>query len=120
MGEVFRTSFAILAGFWPRDNPPSPEAVFRIGLLALFPISFAVFAFRYREKLRLLARGRLTPEAAALGFAVLVVLVFAQSSFGWMTEEPRYLLFLFSVTPLFVATALRLRGRSRLLATAVV
>lgn len=106
LGEVFRTSFAILAGFWPRDNPPSPEAVFRIGLLALFPISFAVFAFRYREKLRLLARGRLTPEAAALGFAVLVVLVFAQSSFGWMTEEPRYLLFLFSVTPLFLATAL--------------
>ena len=106
LGEVFRTSFAILAGFWPRDNPPSPEALFRFGLLALFPISFAVFAFRYREKLRLLARGRLTPEAAALGFAVLVVLVFAQSSFGWMTEEPRYLLFLFSVTPLFLATAL--------------
>jgi hypothetical protein len=105
LGDVFQTSFAVLAGYWPKDNPPPPEVVFRFGLLALFPLSFAVFAFRYREKLRLLSRGRLTPEAAALGFAVLVVLVFAQSSFGWMTEEPRYLLFLFSVTPLFLATA---------------
>ncbi len=106
LGEVFRTSFAVLAGYWPKDNPPPPEALFRSFLLVLFPLSFAVFAFHHREKLRRLARGRLTPEAAALGFAVLVVLVFAQSSFGWMTEEPRYLLFLFSVTPLFVATGL--------------
>ncbi len=106
LGEVFRTSFAVLAGYWPKDNPPAPEAIFRIGLLLLFPLSILVFAFRHREKLRLLARGRLTPEAACLGFAVLVVVVFAQSSFGWMTEEPRYLLFLFSVLPLFVATAL--------------
>jgi hypothetical protein len=106
LGEVFQTSFAVLAGYWPKDNPPPPEAPFRFFLLALFPLSFAVFAFLYREKLRSLSRGRLTPEAAALGFAVLVVLVFAQSSFGWMTEEPRYLLFLFSVTPLFLATTL--------------
>jgi len=119
LGEVFQTSFAVLAGYWPKDNPPPPEALFRFGLLVLFPISFAVFAFRYRDKLRLLARGRLTPEAAALGFAVLVVLVFAQSSFGWMTEEPRYLLFLFSVLPLFVATALSSLARfSRPLALA--
>jgi hypothetical protein len=104
--EVFRTSFAVLAGYWPKDDPPSPEAFFRVGLLVLFPLSIAVFAYRYREKIRLLARARVTPEAAALGFAVLVVVVFAQSSFGWMTEEPRYLLFLFSVLPLFVATAL--------------
>ncbi len=106
LAEVFRTSFAVLAGYWPKDNPPAPEALFRFGLLLLFPLSITVFAFRYREKLRLLARGRVTPEAAALGFAALVVAVFAQSSFGWMTEEPRYLLFLFSVMPLFVATAL--------------
>ncbi|MGH9388092.1 MAG: hypothetical protein ACRD1Z_00645, partial [Vicinamibacteria bacterium] len=106
LGEVFRTSFAVLAGYWPKDNPPPPETLFRFFSLALFPLSFAAFAFVYREKLRPLSRGRLTPEAAALGFAVLVVLVFAQSSFGWMTEEPRYLLFLFSVTPLFLATAL--------------
>jgi hypothetical protein len=106
LGEVFQTSFAVLAGYWPNDNPPPPEALFRFGLLALFPLSFAVFAFRHREKLKALLGGRLTPEAASLGFAVLVVLVFAQSSFGWMTEEPRYLLFLFSVTPVFVATAL--------------
>jgi hypothetical protein len=39
--------------FLAEDNPPSPEALFRFGLLALFPVSFAVFAFRYREKLRL-------------------------------------------------------------------
>ena len=106
LGDVFQTSFAVLAGYWPKDNPPPPEALFRFFLIVLFPLSFVVFAFRSREKLRLLSRGRLTPEAAALGFAVLVVLVFAQSSFGWMTEEPRYLLFLFSVVPLFLATAL--------------
>jgi hypothetical protein len=106
LGEVFQTSFAILAGYWPKDNPPPPEAPFRFFLLALFPLSFAAFAFLNREKLRHLFRGRLTPETAALGFAILVVLVFAQSSFGWMTEEPRYLLFLFSVAPLFLATSL--------------
>jgi len=112
LGEVFQTSFAVLAGYWPKDNPPPPEALFRLGLLLLFPLSFAVFAFRHREKLGLLSKGRLTPEAAALGFAVLVVLVFAQSSFGWMTEEPRYLLFLFSVVPLFLATALSSLARA--------
>jgi hypothetical protein len=121
LAEVFRTSFAVLAGYWPKDNPPPPEAFFRFFLLLLFPLSFAVFAFRYRDKLGPLLRGRLTPEAAALGFAMLVVLVFAQSSFGWMTEEPRYLLFLFSVVPLFVATAFFSLARlSRLLALAVV
>jgi hypothetical protein len=119
LGEVFRTSFAILAGYWPKENPPPPEVLFRFGLLALFPLGFAVFAFRHREKLRLLLRLRITPETAALGFAVLVVLVFAQSSFGWMTEEPRYLLFLFSVVPIFLATALFSLARfSRVLALA--
>ncbi len=103
---MFKTSFAVLAGYWPNDNPPRPASLFHIGLLVLFPLSCAVFAYLYRAKLRLLVRGRLTPEAASLGFAILVVLVFAQSSFGWMTEEPRYLLFLFSVLPLFVATTL--------------
>ncbi len=121
VGEVFQTSFAVLAGYWPKDNPPPPEALFRIFLLALFPLSFAVFAFVHRQKLRPLLRGRLTPEAAALGFAILVVLVFAQSSFGWMTEEPRYLLFLFSVTPLFLATTVSALARiSRLAALLVV
>jgi hypothetical protein len=121
LGEVFQTSFAVLAGYWPKDNPPPPEALFRVLLLALFPLSFATFALLHRKKLRQLLRGRLTPEAAALGFAILVVLVFAQSSFGWMTEEPRYLLFLFSVTPLFLATSLTaLYGVSRFAAIAVV
>jgi ABC-type multidrug transport system fused ATPase/permease subunit len=105
LADVFRTSFAVLAGYWPKSDPPPPEILFRLGLLILFPLSFGVFAYRHRAKLRLLARGRLPPEAASLGFAILVVLVFAQSSFGWMTDEPRYLLFLFSVLPLFVATA---------------
>jgi hypothetical protein len=41
-----------------------------------------------------------------LGFAILVVAVFAQSSFGWMTDEPRYLLFLYSVFPVFIASGL--------------
>jgi hypothetical protein len=121
LGEVFRTSFATLAGYWPKDNPPPPEGLFHVLLIALLPLSFAVFAFLHREKLRPLLRGRLTPEAAALGFAILVVLIFAQSSFGWMTEEPRYLLFLFSVTPLFLATSLSaLYGVSRFAAIAVV
>jgi hypothetical protein len=120
LGGVFQTSFAVLAGYWPKENPPPPETLVRLGLSALFPVSFAVFAFRHREKLRLLSRGWMTPEAAALGFAVLVVGVFARSSFGWMTEEPRYLLFLFSVLPLFVATALSaLKRFSRWAALAV-
>jgi hypothetical protein len=117
LAHVFQTSFPILAGYWPNENPPPPEVLFRPALLALFPLSFAVFAFLHREKLFELARGRITPEASALGFAALVVAIFAQSSFGWMTEQPRYLLFLFSVLPLFVSTALfALSRRSRLLA----
>jgi hypothetical protein len=115
--SVFDTSLAVLAGYWPKESPPF---FFRAGLLLLFPAAFMVFAFRHREKLRSLLRGRITPEAAALGFAVLVVLVFAQSRFGWMAEEPRYLLFLFSVVPIFVAGALfalaRLSPYTRVLA----
>jgi hypothetical protein len=109
--EVFETSFAVLAGFWPKESPPPPAALFRVMLLFLIPASFAAFAWIHRRRILALARGTLTPEATCVGFAVLVVLVFAQSSFGWMTEEPRYLLFLFSVVPLFVATALFALGR---------
>ncbi len=109
--EVFGTSFAVLAGFWPKESPPSPHAVFRVLLLLLIPASFVTFAWIHRRKVLALSRGTLTPEATLLGFAVLVVMVFAQSSFGWMTQEPRYLLFLFSVVPLFVATSLFALGR---------
>ncbi|MCI0407544.1 MAG: hypothetical protein L0191_03095, partial [Acidobacteria bacterium] len=49
---------------------------------------------------------RLTPPAFLLCFAALVVTVFAQSSFGWLAAEPRYLLFLFSVLPVFLAALL--------------
>jgi hypothetical protein len=117
LGGVFSKSFAVLAGFWPAESPPRPEALFKIALLALIPLSFGVFAWQKRAEVRKLLRGELTPEAAYLGFAVLVVSIFAQSSFGWMTEEPRYLLFLFSVIPIFLASALStLARRSRLLA----
>jgi hypothetical protein len=118
--SVFDTSFAVLAGYWPKESPPH---FFHVGLLLLFPAAFTVFAVGHREKLRPLLRGRITPEAAALGFAVLVVLVFAQSRFGWMAEEPRYLLFLFSVVPIFVAGALfalaRLSPYTRVLAPGI-
>jgi hypothetical protein len=117
LGGVFSKSFAVLAGFWPADSPPRPEALFRIALLGMIPLSFVVFSWQRRTEVRKLLRGGLTPEAAYLGFAVLVVSIFAQSSFGWMTDEPRYLLFLFSVIPIFVASALSsLARRSRLLA----
>jgi Dolichyl-phosphate-mannose-protein mannosyltransferase len=118
--EVFTTSFAVLSGFWPKESPPSPHAWFRALLLLLIPVSFATFAWIHRRKVLALARGELTPEATCLGFALLVVLVFAQSSFGWMTEEPRYLLFLFSVVPLFVATSLFALGRRSFPAALVV
>jgi hypothetical protein len=120
LASVFDTSFAVLAGYWPKESPP---LFFHVGLLLLFPATFTVFAVRHREKLRALLRGRLSPEAAALGFAVLVVLIFAQSRFGWMAEEPRYLLFLYSVLPMFVASALfslaRLSPYTRLFALAM-
>jgi hypothetical protein len=121
LGGVFSSSFAVLAGFWPHESPPSPTLLFRPLLLVLIPASFLIFAWQHRAKLLSLFRGRLTPEATCVGFFALVVLVFAQSSFGWMTEEPRYLLFLFSVVPLFVASAIAaLARRSRIAAGLVV
>ncbi len=48
LAEVFQTSFAVLAGYWPKANPPRPASLFHVVLLVLFPLSFAVFAFRYR------------------------------------------------------------------------
>lgn len=104
--EVFTTSFGVLAGDWPRDDPPWPPALWSVLLSVVIPASVIAFAWRHRMKLAALRRGELTPHAMLVGFALLVVAVFAQSSFGWMTAEPRYLLFLFSVVPLFLASAL--------------
>jgi hypothetical protein len=121
LGGVFSKSFAVLSGFWPPESPPPPEAFFRIALLAVIPVSFGAFLWRERAQVQGLLRGRLTPEAALLGFALLVIGVFAQSSFGWMTDEPRYLLFLYSVVPIFLASAISsLARRSRLSALLVV
>jgi len=72
-----------------------------MALGVLIPIVFLFFAWHHRRKLR-----AVTPESTLLGFALLVVAVFAQSSFGWMTDEPRYLLFLFSVVPIFLGASL--------------
>ena len=94
------TSFAVLAGYWPSDAPPWPNAVWHLTLSLLIPAVFVFFAWRHRARLR-----TISPELMMLGFFVLVVLVFAQSSFGWMTAEPRYLLFLFSVVPVFLGTS---------------
>ena len=99
--EVGTTSFAVLAGYWPSDAPPWPNAVWHLTLSLLIPAVFVFFAWSHRARLR-----AISPELMMLGFFVLVVLVFAQSSFGWMTAEPRYLLFLFSVVPLFLGTSL--------------
>ena len=99
--EVGTTSFAVLAGYWPSDAPPWPNAVWHLALSLFIPAVFVFFAWSHRARLR-----TISPELMLLGFFVLVVLVFAQSSFGWMTAEPRYLLFLFSVVPVFLGTSL--------------
>jgi hypothetical protein len=104
--DLSSTSLAVLAGWWPADHPPWPAGIWRWVLLVVFPAAMIVFAVRFRSSFRALVRGRLTPEVWILGFALLVIAVFAQSSFGWLTDEPRYLLFLYSVTPIFVASAL--------------
>jgi hypothetical protein len=113
--EVLTTSFAVLAGWWPSDHPPWPGGFWRPVLLIVFPAAVVVFVIRFRRALHALARRRLTPEAFLLFFALIVVGTFAQSSFGWMTEDPRYLLFLYSVVPIFLASALgTLTRRSKL------
>jgi len=103
---VFTTSLAVLMGWWPTESPPWPGGFWRWALLVVFPACLVYFCFRFRHELLLLSRGRLTPESFLVGFSLLVIAVFAQSSFGWMTEEPRYLLFLFSVVPIFLASSL--------------
>jgi hypothetical protein len=120
MKGVFSTSFAVLSGFWPHESPPSPELLFRPLLSILIPGSFLFFTWKHRLKILSLFRGRLTPEATLAGFFLLVLLLFAQSSFGWMTEEPRYLLFLFSVVPIFLASAIAALARRSRLAAALV
>jgi hypothetical protein len=110
LGEVLTESLAVLSGYWPRQDPPWPSGLWYVMLLGLMPAAAAWFAFTHRDELsnlmRLRGRGRVGAATTMLAFALLVILVFAQSSFGWMTEEPRYLLFLFSVVPIFVAGAL--------------
>ena len=100
LGQVAATSLSVLSGYWPSDAPPWPAPFWRVALTLLVPVTFTYFAWRHRSKLR-----RIGPETMLLGFGVLVVLVFAQSSFGWMTDEPRYLLFLFSATPVFLGAS---------------
>ena len=112
--KVGATSLSVLSGYWPREAPPWPAPFWHVALGLLIPAVFLFFAWRHRRALT-----SISPEAMLLGFAVLVVLVFAQSSFGWMTDEPRYLLFLFSVVPIFLGSAaIALWNRSRLLAGA--
>ena len=113
--QVATSSLSVLSGYWPSDAPPWPAPFWHVALGLLIPAVFLFFAWRHRRKLSLIPP---SPEAMLLGFAVLVVLVFAQSSFGWMTDEPRYLLFLFSVVPIFLGSAaVALWNRSRLLAS---
>jgi hypothetical protein len=106
LSQVFTTSLGVLAGNWPHDRAPWPPVFWSIVLSVVIPGALVAFAWRHRRKLLSLRRGELSPEAMLVGFSFLVVAVFAQSSFGWMTAEPRYLLFLFSVVPLFIASAL--------------
>lgn len=102
--EAALTSFAVLAGWWPRDEPPWPATFWRWALMLVIPAAFAWFAWLSKDRLKLLAKGQVTAETMLLGFALLVVGLFALSSFGWLTDEPRYLLFLFSVLPIFLAS----------------
>ncbi len=114
--EVLRSSLAVLGGWWPHDQRPWPEAFWRWALLATVLLSFLAFVVGKRAQIVASFRPRRSPEALAVAFSILVVLVFVNSSFGWMTEEPRYLLFLYSALPLFVAFAWsRLWQRSRAL-----
>jgi hypothetical protein len=105
VANMMSTSFPILTGWWPMDLPPAWH-VARIVLFSVFPAAALVFALRERAALSLLLRGRLTPQSLLIAFFLLVVFVFAASSHGWLTEDPRYLIFLFSVVPIFLASAL--------------
>ena len=110
-------SLPVLAGWWPMELSPSPMSPLRLLLILILPLCGLVFVFRERGSFLELTRGRLTPAALAVLFALLVIVVFAQSTFGWLSEEPRYLIFAYSVTPIFVASAiLWLAGRSQVAA----
>ncbi len=116
-------SLPVLTGWWPMDFPteqPVLGSVLRVVLMLIFPAAFCGFIIQKRDRLRELTRLRLTAESMLVVFAMLVVAVFAQSTFGWLTKEPRYLIFLFSVIPIFLASSLaglaQLGRRSRLAA----
>ena len=86
-------------------EPPALSLLLRIVLMLIFPAALIGFMIQKRDRLRELAHARLTPESMLVVFAMLVVAVFAQSTFGWLTKEPRYLIFLFSVVPIFLASS---------------
>jgi len=116
-------SLPVLTGWWPMELPVEPPVLsllLRIVLMLIFPAALIGFVIQKRDRLRELARARLTPESMLVVFAMLVVALFAQSTFGWLTKEPRYLIFLFSVMPIFLASSLaglaQLGQRSRLTA----
>ena len=96
-------SLPVLAGWWPMDFP---TGMLRVALMVIFPAAFCGFLILKRERLRELAHARLTAESMLVVFTLLVVGVFAQSTFGWLTKEPRYLIFLFSALPIFLASSL--------------
>ena len=116
MQAVAVESLPVLTGWWPMDFPthPAMALILGIALMVIIPAAFCGFIFQKRDRLREVARARLTPESMLVVFAMLVVAVFAQSAFGWLTKEPRYLIFLFSVIPIFLASSLAgLRRYSR-------
>ena len=96
--QVFTTSLAVLSGYGDVESFWLPSLWHF--LLTLFIPGVAIF-FAWRKRKKLL---KVAPESMLLSFVFLVVMVFAQSSFGWMTHQPRYLLFMFSVVPIFVGT----------------
>jgi len=105
-GSTLTTAFPVLAGYWPATDPPEPASFWKIFLGVLLPAGGASFAVRFRRAFLPILDGRLAPEAFTVAYGAMVVSVFSLSSFGWLSEEPRYLLFLYSVVPLFVATFL--------------
>ena len=103
--EVLRSSLAVLGGWWPHDQRPWPEAFWRWALVSMVILSFLTFVVGKRKQMLKSFQVRQSPETLTVAFSILVILVLVNSHFGWMTEEPRYLLFLYSTLPLFVAFA---------------
>ena len=119
---LWTTALPILLGakrFWEGTGDLSP---FTFLVYGVYGVAFGSVLLGRRRQLRGLARGHIERDSQVEIFFLLMVIacaVFCSSTFGWLSQAPRYLLPLY--IPIFIVCGVWIQGlirRSRLLGCA--